>query len=144
MKHIVITGGSDGIGRALARNLASDFQVTLLARNAEKLEELATELSCDFVICDVRKSSDVAAAFAKVKSRHGSIDILVNNAGVIVNGDLTETAYDTIEAVMSTNAMGAIFVTKACLEIMKPQKSGLYHQRYIHSRYHREGQPVYL
>jgi short-subunit dehydrogenase len=125
MKHIVITGGSDGIGQALARSLGSDFQITLLARNSEKLKELATEIGCGFMVCDVRKAGDVQAAFSEIKARHGAIDILVNNAGVIVNGDLTDTPYETIETVMSTNATGAIFVTKACLEIMKPQRKGL-------------------
>lgn len=125
MKQIVITGGSDGIGKALAKSLAQDFEVTVLARNKEKMEELAAETGCDFIVCDVRKAQDVEAAFSEIKSRHGAIDVLINNAGVIVNGDLTETAYDTIENVISTNAIGAIFVTKACLEIMKPQKSGL-------------------
>lgn len=125
MKQIVITGGSDGIGKALAKNLSHDFQVTVLARNKEKLEELSAETGCDSIVCDVRKAEDVQAAFSEIKSRHGAIGILVNNAGVIVNGDLTETTYEAIETVMSTNAIGAIFVTKACLEIMKPQKSGL-------------------
>jgi short-subunit dehydrogenase len=125
MKHIVITGGSDGIGKALAKSLVPDFQVTLLARDSEKLKELAAELNCEFVVCDVRKLGDVKAAFTEIRSRQGAIDILINNAGVIVNGDLTDTSYETIEAVMGTNATGAIFVTKACLEIMKPRKKGL-------------------
>lgn len=125
MKHIVITGGSDGIGKALALSLSTDFQVTLLARNAEKLAALAAKTGCNFVVCDVRKASEVEAAFNEIKARHGSIDVLLNNAGIIVNGDLTETSYETIEAVMTTNALGAVFVTKACLEVMKPQKNGL-------------------
>lgn len=125
MKQVVITGGNDGIGKALAKNLSADCKVTILARDKQKLEQLANELSCDFVVCDVRNFKEVQTAFAKIQSEHGRIDILINNAGVIVNGDLTETPYETIEAVMSTNAMGAIFVTKACLEIMKPQKKGL-------------------
>ena len=125
MKNVVITGGSDGIGEALAKSLGSGYHITLLARNKAKLEGLAAELGCDFVVCDVRKSGEVAAAFTEIKARRGPIDILINNAGVIVNGDLAETPYETIEAVMDTNAKGAIFVTKACLEIMKPQKQGL-------------------
>lgn len=125
MKHIVITGGSDGIGKALAKSLSSDFNVTLIARNTDTLKELAAETGCDFVACDVRKADEVKAAFEEIKTRHGSVDVLINNAGLIVNGDLTETSYETIEAVISTNTIGAIFVAKACLELMKPQKSGL-------------------
>lgn len=125
MKHIVITGGSDGIGKALAKSLSADFKVTLLARSADKLKEIASETGCDFIVCDVTKFAQVKAAFDEIESRHGAIDILINNAGQIVNGDLTETPYETIESVMSTNAMGAIFVTKAGLENMKPRKQGL-------------------
>src|SRR5687768_16439632 len=106
MKNIVITGGSDGIGKALAKSFGSDFKVTLIARSTDKLEALAAEIGCDFVICDVRKSNEVEAAFNEIKSRHGSIDVLINNAGVIVNGDLTETPYETIETVISTNTTG--------------------------------------
>jgi short-subunit dehydrogenase len=125
MKNIVITGGSDGIGKALAQNLSQDFHVTLLARSADKLKEIAASTSCDYIVCDVRNAEEVQAAFAKIKEDNGSIDVLINNAGVIVNGDITETSYETIEAVISTNTTGAIFVTKACLETMKAQKSGL-------------------
>lgn len=125
MKNIVITGGSDGIGKALAQNLGSDFRIIVIARSADKLKGLAAKTGCDVVICDVRHSSEVKAAFDEIKSRHGTIDVLINNAGVITNGDLTETPYETIETVISTNTIGAIFVTKACLEIMKPQKNGL-------------------
>lgn len=125
MKHVVITGGSDGIGKALVESLSQDFRVIALARSRDNLEELAAKTGCDFVVCDVRKADDVKAAFADIKSRHGAINVLINNAGVIVNGDLTETPYQTIETVMCTNAIGAIYVTKACLEIMRPQKNGL-------------------
>lgn len=125
MKNIVITGGSDGIGKALATSLGADFHVILMARSADKLKKLAQETGCDFIVCDVRQSDEVKMAFDKIHSKHGSINVLINSAGLIVNGDLTETAYDTIGAVISTNTIGAIFVTKACLEVMKPQKSGL-------------------
>ncbi len=125
MKNIVITGGSDGIGKALVEDLGSDFRVIALARNVDKLNELAAKTGCDVIVCDVRKASDVETAFDHIASTYGKIDILINNAGVIVNGDLTETSYETIENVLSTNATGAIFVTKACLQIMKQQKDGL-------------------
>lgn len=125
MKNIVITGASDGIGAALATDLSADFNVILIARNVEKLQKLSGELGCDFAVCDIREAGDVQKTFADIKSRHGSIDVLINNAGIITNGDLTETPYETIEAVISTNATGSIFVAKACLEIMKPQRSGL-------------------
>ncbi len=125
MKNVVITGGSDGIGKALAESLSKDFHVILIARSSEKLQELAAKINCDFITCDVRKSQEVKAAFEEIKSRYQTVDVLINNAGVIVNGDITETTYETIETVVSTNTTGAIFVTKACLEIMKPQKNGL-------------------
>lgn len=125
MKNMVITGGSDGIGKALVEDLSRDFRIIALARNADKLNELATKTGCDVIVCDVRKANDVEAAFNHIASTYGKVDILINNAGVIVNGDLTETSYETIENVLSTNATGAIFVTKACLQIMKQQKDGL-------------------
>ncbi len=125
MKHVVITGGSDGIGLALAKSLIKNYNLTIIARSTDKLTNIANQLDCNFITCDIQDAQQVQKAFNEIAAKHESVDVLINNAGIIVNGDLTETPYETIAAVIGTNATGTIFVTKACLEIMKKQKSGL-------------------
>lgn len=125
MKTIVITGGSDGLGKALAEKLAKDYQVVILARNEQALQEVAAKASCNYFVCDVRDAKQVSRVFAEVIKKHDHIDVLINNAGVIVNGELVDTNDEDIENVITTNTLGSIYATKAALEHMKQQQSGL-------------------
>lgn len=125
METVVITGGSDGIGRALVQALASEYKVIALARNEQALKELSEQTGCEWHVCDVKDARRVEECINEIVSTHGAIDILINNAGVIVNGDVTETSYETIENVITTNTLGSIYVAKAVLSCMKTKKSGL-------------------
>ncbi len=125
MKTILITGGSDGLGKALAEKLAPENNVIILARNEAALHRIAQENDCSYYVCDVRDARQVANAFAKVAEEHGKLDVLVNNAGVIVNGELVDTEDSAIENVITTNTLGSIYVAKGALNQMKQQRSGL-------------------
>lgn len=125
MKTILITGGSDGLGKALALKLSKENKVVILARNEEALQQVAEQASCDYFVCDVRDAKQVALTFDKIQAKYPTIDVLVNNAGIIVNGDLTETSDEDIENVITTNTLGTIFAAKAALKQMKRQQSGL-------------------
>jgi short-subunit dehydrogenase len=120
VKTIVITGGSDGLGRALAENLSSENKVIILARHKAALDMVAGNTGAQWIACDVRDAKSVSSAFEQIDS----IDVLINNAGVIVNGDLTETSDEIIENVITTNTLGSIYAAKAALKLMKSQKSG--------------------
>ncbi len=125
MKTVIITGGSDGLGAATARQLACDYQVVILSRDEIKLQKLANEICCDWAQCDVRDSEQVTRVIDNIAKKHGSIDVIVNNAGVIVNGDLIETSDSDIENVIMTNAVGSIYVAKNALKHMKAHRKGL-------------------
>ena len=125
MKTILITGGSDGLGKALALQLSKDHKVIILARNEQTLQAIANQASCDYVVCDVRDPQQVSRAFDRIAEKHQTIDVLINNAGIIVNGDLTETSDEDIQNVITTNTLGSIYVAKHTMRQMKQQKSGL-------------------
>lgn len=124
MKTIVITGGSDGIGKALAEDLSSDYNVVILARNEDALKDIAERSGVNYFICDVKNAEQVKDVFEEIMAQHSRIDVLINNAGVIVNGELIDTPDDVIENVITTNTLGAIYVAKAALKTMKAQGSG--------------------
>src|SRR6195952_5338723 len=83
----VITGGSKGLGLAMARRFAeSGAKVAILARRAAELKAAREELAKDGLtvhdyVCDVSKAADIARAYEKITAELGGIDILVNNAG---------------------------------------------------------------
>ena len=124
-KTIVITGGSDGLGKALAEKLTSENNVIILARTEAALHKIALEIGCAYYVCDVRNAKQVANTFSKITEEHGKIDVLINNAGVIVNGELDEISDETIENVITTNTLGTIYAAKQAFARMKQQKEGL-------------------
>lgn len=124
-KTIVITGGSDGLGQALAEKLAPANKVIILARNEAAMHKIALETGCEYYVCDVRDAKQVVSTFDKISKEHGKIDVLINNAGVIVNAELVDIPDETIENVITTNTLGTIYAAKAALTRMKQQKEGL-------------------
>lgn len=125
MKTIIITGGSDGLGKALAEKLAPENKVIILARNEAALHEIAHRTGCIYYVCDVRDAKQVTNTFEKISKEYPKIDVLINNAGIIVNGELIDIPNETIENVITTNTLGTIYVAKAALTRMKEQKEGL-------------------
>ena len=83
----VITGASSGIGEAIARALArKHWHCVLLARRADALERIATEIAGEWEVCDVSDRVQVDEVAARVLDRHPSIGLLVNNAGIPARG----------------------------------------------------------
>lgn len=124
-KVVLISGGSDGLGREIARLLATDHRVVLLARDADRVRAAATELACEWRACDVGDAVAVDAVVASVLAAHGRIDCLVNSAGLWIEGPLTANSPEDIARVMDANATGTILLSRACAEAMKAARSGL-------------------
>ena len=112
-KTIVITGASDGIGRAAATMLAEHgHRVILVGRNPEKTKAIASKLGAPYHIADFSRLSDVAT-LAKDLWRYDRIDVLCNNAGGVQNQRaLTE---DGIERTFQINVLGAFLLTRLLL-----------------------------
>lgn len=126
----VVTGASSGIGRELALRLArKGARVALVARRADRLEELAAEIAAlnaeAFVVpCDVADRDQVMAASARVLERFGGVDLLCNNAGYGHHRRFLEWDLDDMERMMRVNYFGTLYWTKALLPQMVARRRG--------------------
>lgn len=121
MKTILITGGSDGLGKAIATKLSPNNKVYILSPHEEKLRKAAEELGCEYKVCDVRDYEQLQKIITEV----GKVDCLINNAGLWIQDTLEENEPKYIQEVMDVNAVGTINATKAVIPAMKKQGSGL-------------------
>lgn len=124
-KVIVITGGSDGLGKAIAEKLNNDNKVIILSNNEQKLSEVSSLLNCDYYVCDVTNFNQVEETINKILEKYNNIDVLINNAGIWLAGDLTETSYEKISNCIDVNTKGPIYMTKAVLSSMYERNKGL-------------------
>jgi NADP-dependent 3-hydroxy acid dehydrogenase YdfG len=123
-KVILISGGSDGLGKAIATQLVQTHVVVILAHNKERVQKAAEEIGCDFVCADVSNYTEVETAVQEVIAKYGQIDCLVNNAGFWIEGTLESNTPEDIAKALDVNTKGTIFLTKATLPYMRERKSG--------------------
>src|SRR3989344_2766776 len=123
-KVILITGGSEGLGKAIAKQLAAANQVIICARDEERLKITAKEIGSDSYVCDVTQNDQIENMVRNVMDKYQRIDILINNAGIWVQGELDTNKPDEIQRLMEVNSLGTMFFSKAVIPIMKKQKSG--------------------
>jgi NAD(P)-dependent dehydrogenase (short-subunit alcohol dehydrogenase family) len=116
----VVTGGSSGIGAAVARALKTrGWDCVLLARGEERLRPLAEELEAEWELCDVGDRDAVDRAAAAVTERHPRISLLVNNAGIPGRGTFLRSSPERIEEVTRTNYLGGVWCLRAFLPTLE-------------------------
>ena len=129
--HVLVTGASRGVGAGLAREFrAKGARVTLAARSAGPLQELATELKGVAVVADLTDADDRGALIARVEEQAGPVDVLVNNAGIDATGALTSLSPETLSDLVSVNLLAPMELTRQVLPGMVPYsatKAGLTH-----------------
>lgn len=124
MKHVLITGGSSGLGKVTAAKLIeAGYKVTILASREAHTKDAAGELGCDYVVADVADYRAVEQA-VKEASAKSPIDILINNAGIWIQGPLEDNDPDKIKRVLEVNSLGPINCTRAVVADMKARKAG--------------------
>ncbi|HOX96168.1 MAG TPA: SDR family NAD(P)-dependent oxidoreductase [Candidatus Woesebacteria bacterium] len=123
-KVILISGGSDGLGKAIAQKLVNGNQVIILAHNKTKLETAAKEVGCDYVEAEMTDYASLKIAVDQVVSKYQKIDVLVNNAGIWIEGQLDQNDPIKIKEVIDINTTGTILLSKLVLPQMRTQKSG--------------------
>ena len=110
----IVTGASSGIGEATARELARrGWRCVLLARRADRLEQLAGEIGGEWEICDVSDREQVDDVAARILERHPSVGLLVNNAGIPARGSFLEIEPELVERVMQVNYLGGVWCLRA-------------------------------
>ena len=124
----MITGGSSGIGRAIAQTLAASGARVSPSRGAtsDRLTETARELGVHPIHADVAVEADVERTYREVLEQFGDLDILVNNAGIGVFKNLVDFDRKEFEAVFATNVTGAMLMAReAAKHFVKRQRGNI-------------------
>jgi NAD(P)-dependent dehydrogenase (short-subunit alcohol dehydrogenase family) len=120
MPSALVTGGSSGIGLAIARMLRDEgYDLTLAARKVERLEEAAASLGATAVPVDVRDEQECAHLVAAHLEAHGGLDVLVNSAGVGIAGRIGDTTTKQFDLQQSVNLRSAFLVTREALPALR-------------------------
>lgn len=127
---VAITGGSRGLGYAIARQLVLESaQVALLARSAEDLDSAREELTMRggdvrTYVCDVGNLESTAAAMAQIEEDYGRLDVLINNAGIILCAPFENQRDSDFQEAWKTHVLGPLHMTRAALPMMRRQGGG--------------------
>lgn len=124
-KTIVITGGSDGLGKTLTEVLAKENNVIILATNEEKMKLVAEENNCSYKMCDISNYGIVEKIISGIIDEYSKIDVLINNAGLWIQEELDTNDAGRIKSVIEVNLLGTINVSKAVIPFMKANRDGL-------------------
>lgn len=129
-KVVIITGGSSGIGKALAEEFGSHgSKILITGRNSKDLDDVVNELRGKGIEItgfqsDVSREEDNKKMAAAAIQRYGRIDIIINNAGITMRALFEDVEMDVIKKVMDINFYGVLYATRACLsEIIKNKGS---------------------
>lgn len=116
----LVTGGSSGIGLAIARMLRDEgFELTLASRRPEKVEAAAAELGAAAVAADVANEEACERLVAEHRERFGRLDMLVNSAGIGIAGRVEDLSAKQFDLQVGVNLRGLFLVTKAAIPLLR-------------------------
>jgi NAD(P)-dependent dehydrogenase (short-subunit alcohol dehydrogenase family) len=123
MPSALVTGGSSGIGLAIARMLAEEgFELTLASRTREKVEAAATQLRAQAVAADVAREEDCVRLVAAHRERFGGLDMLVNSAGIGIAGTVESLQAKHIDLQLNVNLRGLLLVSREAIPLLKDSR----------------------
>jgi len=121
----LVTGGSAGIGHAIAKTLAaSGTRVAITGRNQDRLKQAAQSLGVFPVHADVTSEADVERTYREVLAKFGDLDILVNNAGFGIFQNLVDLDRASFDAVFATNVTGAMLMGREAAKLFIKRNRG--------------------
>ena len=129
----LVTGGSSGIGLAIARALGEDgYGVTISARRPQKLEQAAEALRAEgvdveAVPANMAEEDDIKALVERHQARYGRLDVLVNNAGVGIGGPIAEHETKQLDMQLAVNLRAVYLTTRECLPLLR--QAGAEHRK---------------
>lgn len=125
-KHVFITGGSRGIGFAIAQSLSSQgARISLCGRNQTSLKKAQAELqNARAYQLDVGNAEEVTGVFDEAVSEFGAIDILINNAGIAESSPFEKTSLEMLERMLQVNFLGVFLCSQAALKHMNKASYG--------------------
>jgi NAD(P)-dependent dehydrogenase (short-subunit alcohol dehydrogenase family) len=121
----LITGGSSGIGLAIARALGEDgYGVTVSARRPEKLQDAARQLADEgvevhAVAANLADEDDIKKAVSRHRERFGRLDVLINNAGIGIGAPVAETETKKLDLQLDVNLRAVYLVARECIPMLK-------------------------
>jgi NAD(P)-dependent dehydrogenase (short-subunit alcohol dehydrogenase family) len=119
----LVTGGSSGIGLAIARALHEEgFELTLVSRRAEKVGAAADSLGALAVAANVAEEEDCRRIVAEHHDRFGRLDMLVNSAGVGVGGLIEDLPAKHLDLQLDVNLRGLFLVTQAAIPLLRESR----------------------
>jgi len=130
-KTAVVTGGTKGIGRAIAESLINaGVNVSISARHEREIERAVAELNeagrgrAAGFFCDVRDDAQVKAFFAQTVEQFSGVDILVNNAGIGMFATVESMSAEDFRTVIETNVCGVFYCCHEAIPLMKQRGGG--------------------
>ena len=126
-KVALVTGGSTGIGSAIAIQLAENgLQVVITGRTESTLKTSAGQhANISYIVADVAKPEDVKKTIAHMKSTFGRLDVLVNNAGIAPSVPFEQFTLDHFDNLYNTNVRGLVDITHKALPLLKKSKGNI-------------------
>src|SRR6185503_1053639 len=126
-KIAIVTGGTKGIGRAIAESLVdAGASVAITARNQDEITKAVSQINrqsrgmAKGYVCDVRDYNQVKSLFADV----GAVDILINNAGVGIFSSVESMSVEDFRTVLETNVFGVFYCCHEAIPLMKQRGGG--------------------
>jgi NAD(P)-dependent dehydrogenase (short-subunit alcohol dehydrogenase family) len=119
----LVTGGSSGIGLAIARMLRDEgFELTLVSRRPERVQAAAAELGASAVAANMADADDCERVVAEHRERFGRLDVLVNSAGVGIGGTVEDLPAKSLDLQLGVNLRGLFLVTQAAIPLLRESR----------------------
>jgi NAD(P)-dependent dehydrogenase (short-subunit alcohol dehydrogenase family) len=123
VRSALVTGGSAGIGLALARMLKEDgYALTLAARRPEPLDEAAGELDAQAVAANLADADECVRVVAAHRERFGGLDVLVNSAGIGIGGSFGDQQTKAFDLQLGVNLRAALVITRESLPLLRESR----------------------